>query len=206
MKREAALQRDRTRYGAKRDQILKAAGPVLARNGLSGTTVEAVAKEAGLDRATVYYYFADKHAIFREAIHDGVAELVAELGEVAESSAPPKERLRVAMRAVMRAYERHYPQLYIFFQENSSAVIDGHLNQEVVHSGRRMEDLIESIVRDGIDAGEFAITLPPKVFAKLVVGMLNWTSRWFVPEGALTANDIADGMTETILVGIVKSG
>ena len=34
MKREAAQQRDRAQYGAKRDMILKAAGPVLERHGL----------------------------------------------------------------------------------------------------------------------------------------------------------------------------
>jgi AcrR family transcriptional regulator len=60
MKREAAQQRDRTQYGAKRDMILKAAGPVLERNGFDGTTMDAIAKEAYLDRATLYYYFADK--------------------------------------------------------------------------------------------------------------------------------------------------
>ena len=70
MKRKAAQQRDRAQYGAKRDMILKAAGPVLERNGFAGTTIEAIAREAGLDRATVYYYFADKGAIFREAIHE----------------------------------------------------------------------------------------------------------------------------------------
>ena len=41
MKRSAAQQKDRAQYGAKREQILKAAGPVLQRYGLSRTTIEA---------------------------------------------------------------------------------------------------------------------------------------------------------------------
>ncbi|MER5627996.1 TetR/AcrR family transcriptional regulator [Streptosporangium sp. NPDC002544] len=205
MKREAAAQRkDRARYGAKREEILKAAAVVLGRNGLSGTTVEAIAREAGLDRATVYYYFPDKFAIFREAIHDGVTEMVEGLERIAGADLPPQERLLEAMRTVMRAYERHYPQLYIYFQEGAGqAVIDQHLNQQLIGSGRVTEDLFESTVRDGMARGEFQISLPPKVFAKLLVGMLNWTSRWFVPNGALSAEDIADGMTETVLAGIV---
>lgn len=204
-KREAAQRKDRAQYGAKREKILKAAGLVLARNGLGGTTIEAIAREANLDRATVYYYFSDKHAIYREAIHDGVADLVSGLEEISKADLRPQARLRESMRAVMRAYERHYPQLYIFFQEGaSSTVIDTHLNQDLIDSGRRAEDLIEVTVREGIESGEFHLALPPKVFAKLVVGMLNWTSRWFVPDGALSAEDIADGMTETVLSGIVQ--
>ena len=109
MKREAAQQRDRAQYGAKRDMILKAAGPVLERNGFAGTTIDAIAKEAGLDRATVYYYFADKGAIFREAMHDGLADMIAALEEVAASGDPPEMRLRNSMRVLMRSFEQHYP-------------------------------------------------------------------------------------------------
>jgi TetR/AcrR family transcriptional regulator, cholesterol catabolism regulator len=203
MKREAAQQRDRAQYGAKRDMILKAAGPVLERNGFAGTTVDAIAKEAGVDRATVYYYFSDKGAIFRAAVHDGLAEMVSDLEEVAASGETPEVRLRNSMRALMRSFEKHYPQLYIYLRNSDSAsIIDEQLNAELVASGRRYEDLVEQVVRDGIKQGVFRTSLPPKVFAKSVTGMLNWTSRWFVPGGVLDADDVADGMADTILSGV----
>jgi len=203
MKRTVAQRKDRASYSAKREKIIKAAGPVLKRYGLSGTTIEAIAKEAGVDRATIYYYFADKGAIFREAIHGGLIEMVAALEEVAASGDSPDVRLRNSMRVVMRAFERHYPQLYIFFTEDSSSVIDNELNKEIVASGRRYEDLVDEIVRDGIRQGIFFTSLPPKVFAKTVTGMLNWTSRWFVPDGMLGADDVADGMADSILNGVL---
>ena len=203
MKREAAQQRDRAQYGAKRDMILKAAGPVLERNGFAGTTVDAIAKEAGVDRATVYYYFSDKGAIFRAAVHDGLAEMVSDLEEVAASEEAPEVRLRNSMRVLMRSFEKHYPQLYIYLRNSDSAsIIDEQLNSELIASGRRYEDLVEQVVRDGIKQGVFKTSLPPKVFAKSVTGMLNWTSRWFVPGGVLDADDVADGMADTILSGV----
>jgi TetR/AcrR family transcriptional regulator, cholesterol catabolism regulator len=204
MKRVAARNKDRARYGAKRNMILAAAGPVLKELGFSRTTVEAIAREAGVDRATIYYYFPDKGAIFREAIHDGVTDLIRALEEVSASGEPPDVRLRNSMRAVMRAYEIHYPQLYIFFNDGgSAAIIDVELNDEIIASGRRYEDLVEQTVRDGITDGVFAPALPPKVFAKAVTGMLNWTSRWFSPGGALTADEVADGMAVMILDGVL---
>jgi AcrR family transcriptional regulator len=203
MKRSVAQRKDRASYGAKREKIVKAAGPVLKKYGLSGTTIEAIAKEAGVDRATIYYYFADKGAIFREAIHGGLAEMVAGLEEVAASGDSPEVRLRDSMRVVMRAFEKHYPQLYIFFTEDSSSVIDSELHAETIVSGRRYEDLVGEIVRDGLRQGIFQTSLPPKVFAKTVTGMLNWTSRWFVPDGMLGADDVADGMADTILNGVL---
>lgn len=204
MKRNAAQDKDRAQYGAKRDAILHAAGPVLQREGINGATMGAIAKEAGVDRATIYYYFQDKQEIFRTAIHDGLVEMVAALEDVAASGHPAQVRLRDSIRAVMRAYERHYPQLYIFFQDGAmTSIIDNHLNAEILASGARYEALVEAAVRDGVESGVFATPLPPKMFAKLVVGMLNWTSRWFVPGGAMGADDIADGMADTVLRGIM---
>jgi AcrR family transcriptional regulator len=204
MKRSVAQRNGRVQYGAKRELILQAAGAVLQRNGISGTTVEAIAKEAGVDRATIYYYFADKGAILREAIHDGVMEMISDLEAIAVSGADPADRLRESLRAAMRAYEKHYPQLYIFFMDGaSSMIIDTDLNAEIIASGRRYEDLVEAIARDGIRQGVFQTSLPPKVFAKAVTGMLNWTSRWFVPGGALSADDVADGMAQTVLSGVL---
>jgi len=205
MKRNAAQQRSRAQYGAKRVKILEAAGPVLERHGVAGTTIEAIAKEAGVDRATIYYYFADKGAIFREAIQGGLDEMVSELEKVANSTEPPEVRLRESMHVLMRMFEKHYPQLYIYLRSGDSAsVIDEHLNGELLASGRRYEDLVVDIVRDGMKQGVFTTSLPPKVFAKSVTGMLNWTSRWFVPGGAMEAEDVADGMADIILQGVMR--
>src|SRR5258708_7815320 len=186
MKRTVAQRKDRASYSAKREKIIKAAGPVLKRYGLSGTTIEAIAKEAGVNRATIYYYFADKGAIFREAIHGGLAEMVVDLEKIAASDDSPDIRLRQSMSVVMRAFERHYPQLYIYFRSgDASSIIDNDLNAELIASGHRYEELVADIASDGIKQGVFNTSMPPKVLAKTVTGMLNWTSRWFVPGGPL---------------------
>jgi len=203
VKRDIAQRKERASYGAKREKIVKAAGSVLKQYGLGGTTVEAIAKEAGLGRATIYYYFADKGAIFGEAIHGGLADMVAALEEVAASGDSPEVRLRSSMRVVMQAFEQHYPQLHIFFTEDSASVIDSELHTEIIAAGRRYEDLLGVVVRDGIKQGVFQTSLPPKVVAKTVAGMLNWTSRWFVPGGILDADEVAYGMADTILAGVL---
>jgi TetR/AcrR family transcriptional regulator, cholesterol catabolism regulator len=202
-KRDVAQRKERASYGAKREKIVKAAGSVLKQYGLGGTTIEAIAKEAGLDRATIYYYFADKGAIFGEVIHGGLAEMVAALEEVAASGDSPEVRLRSSIRVVMRAFEQHYPQLHIFFTEDSSSVIGSELHTEIIAAGRCYEDLLNVVVRDGIKQGIFQTSLPPKAFTKTVAGMLNWTSRWFAPGGMLDADDVAYGMADTILAGVL---
>lgn len=53
-----------------RGQILRAAERLFAANGFGGTGVDAIAKEAGINKATIYYYFASKQAILDCLIED----------------------------------------------------------------------------------------------------------------------------------------
>ncbi len=53
-----------------RGQILCAAERLFAANGFGGTGVDAIAKEAGINKATIYYYFDSKQAILDCLIED----------------------------------------------------------------------------------------------------------------------------------------
>jgi AcrR family transcriptional regulator len=205
-KRGIALRKDRAKYGARRDRIVQAAGPLLLKHGLKGTTIGAIAKEAGVDRGTLYYYFPNKEEIFRESIHSGLKEMVGHLELVAKSREAPEVRLRESMRVVMRAFEKHYPYLYIFFQGGDwSALIDHGLNEEIVDSGRQYEALLLKVIRDGVKTGEFSSSVPPKITVRMIQGMLNWTHAWFTPGGRLNADAVADGMADTILGGLRRA-
>ena len=64
----------------RRAQILDAALAVLARDGISGVSMRAVAREAGLSLGLANYHFDDKHGLVvaaLERIADADAEIVA---------------------------------------------------------------------------------------------------------------------------------
>jgi TetR/AcrR family transcriptional regulator, cholesterol catabolism regulator len=203
LKRLSAQANDRHKYNAKRAEILRASGQVLHHHGVSKTTIGLIAKHAKVDRATMYYYFEDKYAIYRELILDGLTEYFDGIDAVGASTSPPDQRLREAISTVMQAFEKHNPQLYIFFEASGSAeVLGAELYEATVESGRRFEALLGRILHDGIDTGVFAADTPVKIVIKQVVGMLNWTSRWFQPEGELDGVGVANAMADTILNGI----
>src|ERR1700751_5455233 len=110
LKRQSAQANDRNKYNAKRAEILRASGQVVHRHGVSKTTIGLIAKHAKVDRATMYYYFEDKYAIYRELILDGLPEYFDGINPVAASTSPPEQRLREAMSTVMQAFETPYPQ------------------------------------------------------------------------------------------------
>lgn len=54
--------------------ILEAAREVFLLNGFAGTSMEAIAKRAGIAKPTLYAYFPDKETLFRAAIDKLVME------------------------------------------------------------------------------------------------------------------------------------
>lgn len=75
--RRARQQRRRDRS---REEILEAARKVLLRGGLAGLTLEAVAREAGMSKTGLYYYFSSKDALAFELVYaalEGHAEAVS---------------------------------------------------------------------------------------------------------------------------------
>jgi AcrR family transcriptional regulator len=65
-----------------RDRILEAAGALFERGGYYNVAIGAIAEEAGIGRASLYYYFLDKEAIAR-ALFDSIADRIVAQAEAA---------------------------------------------------------------------------------------------------------------------------
>ena len=65
------------RAADKRRRILDAARLLLLRDGLRGTTMEAIAREARIAKPTLYAQFADKDAVFTGILDELTDALVA---------------------------------------------------------------------------------------------------------------------------------
>ena len=61
--------RRESRREQSRSEIVEAARRVFLRRGLANTTLDAVAAEAGLTKAALYYYFPSKDALLFEVVY-----------------------------------------------------------------------------------------------------------------------------------------
>jgi len=77
-----------------REAILDATDRLLGRLGYQKTTIDDLAREAGIARRTVYLHFPSKEEIFLASIDRVVERLLAELGSIATGGGSASERLR----------------------------------------------------------------------------------------------------------------
>ncbi len=87
--------------GRKVEQVLQGAAKVFLRDGFEGASVDEIAREAGVSKATLYSYFSDKRILFLEVARlECTRQTDAAITEI-DFSAGPEDILRQAARKMM---------------------------------------------------------------------------------------------------------
>ncbi|HEX9856795.1 MAG TPA: TetR/AcrR family transcriptional regulator, partial [Paracoccaceae bacterium] len=84
------------RKGRKYDQVLTGARVVFLRDGFEGASVDDIAREAGVSKATLYSYFPDKRLLFMEVAKGECRRQADEAVELIDLTAPPAVVLTAA--------------------------------------------------------------------------------------------------------------
>jgi AcrR family transcriptional regulator len=99
-------------HGALHEALLKAAETVLERDGLTGLTLRAAAREAGVSHAAPTHHFGDMSGLLSELAASGFRKFGGSLAAAAADKASAKERL-VAMGEAYVAFARNYPGMFL---------------------------------------------------------------------------------------------
>ncbi len=76
-----------------RERIAQAALDVLSATSIDTLTVRDIAAKAGVNVATVHYYFRTKEAVVAEVLRRFFAPVLAYLGDIVGADLPPREKL-----------------------------------------------------------------------------------------------------------------
>jgi TetR/AcrR family transcriptional regulator len=159
-------------------QIIDAAIEVFGERGLSGARLEDIAKRAGVSKGTIYLYFPNKEALFKEMVrltiiarleheeksfehHPGSAleQLESYMNEYWEFLNQPV--VRTISRLVIGELHR-FPELVQFYMD------------EVV---QRKYELVTRLIQRCVDAGEFR-PVDPSVAARLLSALFYAHGAW----------------------------
>lgn len=99
--RRARQQRKRDRS---REDILTAARAVLLRDGIASVTLEAVAREAGMSKTGLYYYFASKEALVFELMFAVWETQSRRVGDAVEKVETGPQALAAVIRNTIGGY------------------------------------------------------------------------------------------------------
>ena len=102
---EVRREREVRRREGYREVILHAAGRVILRKGYSALTMDDVAREAQLSKATVYKYVAGKGPLLFEIVGHSFDEILDQLAGIVDSPDSAGDKLRRLVQVVLQSSE-----------------------------------------------------------------------------------------------------
>ncbi len=179
----------------KRKKILTAAARLFATQPFHKVLLSDVAAAASVGKGTLYTYFKSKEDLFFSLVYSGFSRLVDSLRqEMTKNDQGPFENLELVIRqTVYFAYKT--PHLFELMRTIPGWKADDRDRWDAKR--REFKQMIESIIRDGIDLGYFDDP-HPELTARYIPG--------FVRSALLDGNEQLDpqALTEHI-VQFVKS-
>lgn len=185
------------------EQILQAAATLFRRDGISATTIRAIAKKANMHLGSVTYRFPTKDDLLVALMKRAVDEVSAEVDTVLAETSDPVERLRLAMRAHLRVLLRGDDAVHVL-------LLDWHrlpdstraaFARERANYERIWDDLIEGAASQG----KIVPHLDLELLRQFAFGVGNSVAFWYRPDGPRTTDEIADAFCALIGFGAIAA-
>ena len=186
----------------KKREILDAASRVFRRQGLQATGMRDIAAELGMAVGNLYYYFKDKEELLAFVQEDALAGLLEIAARVRATDLRADARLfQLIEEHVVRLNEGTPGSLAHLEVE----ALGETWRQEVQERRDEYERAFRDTIQEGIEAGVFR-QVDPKVSALAILGAVNWTVKWFRPDGRKSAREIGREQAELLVRGVLAAG
>lgn len=185
---------------ARLEEIVDAAAKVFQRKGYHAATVQDIADAVGILKGSLYHHLRSKEDLLWLVVKQPIAEIYAAMAGIAASDRPAAEKLRAAIAAHLEGFDRHHPHLFVYLREREE--MKRLYRERLGLSPKQYEGYWQTILREGIAAGEFRPDLDVKVASYGLLGMLNWAYKWYDPNGRLGCAEVAEQFARLALAGI----
>jgi AcrR family transcriptional regulator len=164
---EAATDR-RELTGEKASRIVEAMRSSVARRGISGSTFEHVAREAGVSRGLLHYYFGTKEALLVEVVRRDTEHRIARLDEPLGKAGSADEILQILVADLEDSIQNEPGFWVLIFELFTAGRRNPEIEREVGELFKRTRDHVAEIFM----AKEREGVLSPRTDMNSVVGFL----------------------------------
>lgn len=193
---------DHPRVAEKKREILAAASRVFRRKGVQAAGMREIAAELGMTVGNLYYYFENKQALLAFCQQDGLDGLLALAEALRCQDLPPQRRLAGLIEGHVERLNEGTPGSLAHLEVEG---LEGELREAILARRGQYEGLLRGFIEDGIRVGAFR-PVDTKVAALAILGALNWTVKWFRPDGAKSAREIGRELAESQVRGLLAEG
>jgi AcrR family transcriptional regulator len=181
------------------DSLLEVAVAVFNERGYDGTSMEDLARAAGITKSSIYHHVKGKEELLERGVNRALDALNGALDEM--EALPDAGELDRVEQTVFRAVqilveELPYVTLLLRVRGNTEA-------ERAAQARRREIDLrLAGFVERAAAAGALRSDVDPHLASRLVFGMVNSVVEWYRPGPGRSADDVASAVTHLVFDGL----
>lgn len=176
----------------KREQVLKRAAELIARQGFDGTSMRDIASAVDMLPGSLYYHFPSKEDMLL-AIHERVvSDMIAGVESAVAKGKDPWDRLERAAVAHLKG---------LLGTGNLVTIISPNFaegREELNQSLKDHRRAYEKVFRDLFDDLDLAPDTDRVLLRLQLLGALNWVPVWYNPKGEKAPGKIAKAFVRSI--------
>jgi AcrR family transcriptional regulator len=182
-------------------EIYRAAAQIILRKGYDATSVNDIANALGITKAGLYHYVSGKKELLFDIMKFGLDELDAEVLVPARAIEDAEARLRFIITTHARLVTRGDGAITILVDEGTA--LTAPQSRKVTQRKRAYFDCLRDTLDELSSEGKLQdVNTTAAAFS--VLGMVNWLSRWFRQDGALTPDQAADEIAKIAFGGLLR--
>jgi TetR/AcrR family transcriptional regulator, fatty acid metabolism regulator protein len=181
-------------------QIIDAAVVIIAENGYHQAQVSKIAKQAGVADGTIYLYFKNKEDILISLFQEKMGYFVGSIEEKIAGKQTATEKLYMLVETHFKILsdDRHLAIVTQLELRQSNKDLRHKINE--VLKGYLM--LIDKIILEGIENGEFSSSLDLRLARQMIFGTVDETATsWVMNEQKYNLTDLAKAVHQLLISG-----
>lgn len=184
-----------------KQRIVEASLILFQQDGYHGVTVDRIVEYIGASKGGFYHNFKSKDELLYE-IHDVFISYVIKKSQQAyDQYDTPITKLCAMVQTLTEVFDVYQAHITVFYEESASLP---EVYSEIIHKKRKQyRDILQKVVVEGQKNNDFRSELPSTIVTMAIVGMINWTYKWYKQTGPLTMEEITEIFTDMILRSLV---
>ena len=184
-----------------RKRIVLVAAKLFAEKGYHATKLDEIAEEMGLSKPALYYYIDNKEELLRIII-EMMMKRAKKVAAVGRLKLPPREKLAKMIRMIVEFATDGKEIAIIAFEQSKN--LPKRDRDSLRQHEKEISDAVQQTLKDGIDQGLFAVD-DVRMASFAILGVTNWSYRWYKPGSGLNAAQIADQFIKLLENGYIRN-
>lgn len=193
----AASPRPATNARKRLSEVIDAAAKVFARRGYHGASTQDIADVLGIRQASLYYYFESKEAALEAVCASGVEDYAERAHKILRGPESASEKVARLVFHHLAPMAERLDYTLAFLRERR--FLPQPARKRIRGIELRYERIIQRIIAQGVDCGEFRADLDTRMATLALLGLGNSAALWFGREPGATLERITQSYVDLLV-------